>query len=254
MGLVTASVAEQALEVLRRAIWTGVLKAGQRYSADELAKQYGVSRTPVREALVRLSEAGFVTVEPKVGFRVVKRNARQVQELFQMRLMLEVPAAYCAALADVNIEKLRQEFEAMDEIARSWSKEPVEGRAHDRREPGSQELDLRYVDVDTRFHECILAATGNNRLVLEVRKLRHNITALGAWRLSKSRRENGLLGMQEEHKAMLDAMEERDPPAAAHAMYAHLVTTGDLLMKELEREGEGGFDREWYTGVVVPDR
>jgi DNA-binding GntR family transcriptional regulator len=258
MSIVTASVAEQAVTAVRHAIVTGELKAGHRYTADFLAHKYGVSRTPVREALVRLSEAGFVIVEPKVGFRVIERNVRDVQDLFQMRLRLEVPAAYQAAHPRglIDIERLREDFEAMRVIARSQAEAWAEAPSA----PESQDLDLQYVDVDTRFHERILEASGNKRLVLEVRKLRHNITALGAWRLSQSRQdangnlEKGLLAMEREHEALLDAMDRRDQPGAAQAMYSHLVQTGDLLMTVLEKADEERYDRDWYAGVFVPDR
>jgi DNA-binding GntR family transcriptional regulator len=256
VALVTASVAEQAVEALRNAIVRGELKAGKRYTTDDLAQAYGVSRTPVREALVRLSEAGFVAVEPKVGFRVIKPSVRDVQQLFQMRLMLEVPATYHAARQNtpIDLEALEGEFRAMDEIAKARAEAPASSDAE------SRELDLRYVDVDTRFHERILEASGNGRLVLEVRKLRHNTSALGVWRLSESRRdqegrlEKGLLAMQKEHKALLDAMKEHDQVGAAHAMYAHLLKTGTLLMEELEKDDEGTFDRGWFEGVAVPGR
>jgi DNA-binding GntR family transcriptional regulator len=253
--LVTASVAEQAVKALRTAIVRGDLKAGRRYTTDDLAQKYGVSRTPVREALVRLSEAGFVAVEPKVGFRVIKPSVRDVQQLFQMRLMLEVPAAYHAAghKTPIDMEALEGEFLAMDKIAKARAEAPASN------DDESRELDLRYVEVDTHFHELILEASGNRRLALEVRKLRHNTSALGVWRLSESRRdkngrlEKGLLKMQKEHKALLDAMKRGDQAGAARAMYDHLLETGTLLMEELEKDDEGTFDRDWSDGVVVPD-
>ena len=258
MSIVTASVAEQAVTAVRDAIVTGELKAGHRYTADYLADKYGVSRTPVREALVRLSEAGFIIVEPKVGFRVIARTVREVQDLFQMRLRLEVPAAYQAARMRglIDIERLREDFEAMRAIA----KLQVEAWAEAPSGPESQELDLQFVEVDTRFHERILEASGNKRLVLEVRKLRQNTTALGAWRLSQSRQdtdgclETGLREMEHEHGALLDALERQNPPAAAQAMYSHLVRTGDLLMTVLEKDDEERYDREWFAGVAVPGR
>jgi DNA-binding GntR family transcriptional regulator len=250
MGLVTTSVAEQAATALRTAIVTGELEPGQRYTADYLAQRYGVSRTPVREALVRLNEAGFVLMEPKVGFRVIERNVRDVQDLFQMRLFLEIPAAYRAAhpRARIDIKKLRADLNAMDEIAQARAAEAAE----------ATELDRRYVEVDTSFHERILRASGNQRLADVARDLRDNLTALGAWRFSQSRRnedgrlEDGLLALQMEHKALLQAIEDREPGAAAQAMYTHLVTAGNLFMTKLEEDDDETFDRDWYAGVAVP--
>ena len=252
--LTTASVADQTVDVLEHAIVTGQLEPGERYTAEGIASllDLQVSRTPVREALLRLSEAGYVVVEPKRGFRVIKRNAHDIEELFQLRLMLEVPATYVAAhpSAMMNLTKLRAEFDVMANIAQFAEKRP-RNNTTEAPDPSSQELDLKFVQADTRFHERILKAAGNKRLVHDVRKLRSGITALGAWRLSQAR-IGGLIQVQREHKALLTAISRHDQAAAATAMYKHLVKTGSELMLQLEREGQGTYNREWFKSVFVP--
>jgi DNA-binding GntR family transcriptional regulator len=249
--LVTASVAEQTVAVLRDAIMRGDLAPGVRYSVEAIAKQLqlGVSRTPVREALVRLSEAGMVKVEPKRGFQIIKRNVHDVEELFQMRLMLEVPATYRAARAvdTTTLRKLRDQFDAMDMIA----SKRCEMSTRNRSDPSLEELDLEFAKRDAEFHEQILEAAGNKTLVADVRDIRYRITALGAWKLSMSRDE-GLPEVQEEHKLLLDALESQNPQAAATAMYNHLVKTGETMSQLVEARGQGSFNPEWCVGVVVP--
>lgn len=253
MSLVTASVAEQTVQLIRDAIMTGTLRPGERYSVDQVAEvlRLGVSRTPVREALVRLSESGMVRVEPNRGYRIIKTDVRRVEELFRLRLVLEVPAAYDAARRanKAVTKKLQAELDAMDQIASRAAKgrqalattSAADGESED---TSLQELDLKFVKRDTTFHELVLSTAGNRELVDIVRNLRHGIAAQGAWRLSKSR-TGGLSEVSSEHALVLKAVENHDPVAAARAMYKHLTKTGNLMMDQLEKEDCGTYDRRW---------
>src|SRR5262245_57785709 len=91
------SLADQAVAAIRAAVRDGTLLPGQLYSAYQVAGYLGVSRSPVREALMRLAEAGMVTFERNRGFRIVVPGAADIAEVFQLRLLLEVPAARRAA-------------------------------------------------------------------------------------------------------------------------------------------------------------
>src|SRR3954452_17936991 len=230
MSVLAPSVAEQVATLIREAIIKGELEAGERYSVEQIAKLLNLrrpsstgapsvqlSRTPVREALVRLSEAGMVRVVPNRGYEVLKTDVHDVEELFQLRLMLEVPAAYRAAQRadETVIEQLRLELGAMERIA---------SQAGDKLDP-----DVEFLEPDIRFHELVLEAAGNRRLVLVVRQLRYNISTLGAVKLSASR-EGGLSDLLDEHKPVLASLEDRDPEAAAQAMYDHVMNTGNALM------------------------
>src|SRR6185437_3664832 len=86
-------LAERVESGLRNAVAAGVLRAGETHSAYEIAHRLGVSRSPVREALLRLSESNIVRISRNRGFTVVEPDAREIREIFDLRLMLEVPAA-----------------------------------------------------------------------------------------------------------------------------------------------------------------
>jgi DNA-binding GntR family transcriptional regulator len=255
--LETRSVADQAAEVLRDAILTGQLKPGELYSVERIADQLelGVSRTPVREALVQLSAAGIVVVEPQRGFRIIKRNVHDIEELFQERLVLEVFATFRAVLAIEKgmidkaalIARLRRKLEQMGVLAK---RREALGKQNSS-DPELQDLDLEFVKLDMRFHERILKAAGNQRLANDVGHVRYSITALGASRLSLA---SGLLNVQREHELIFEAVEDGDPHAAARAMYDHLVSTGNAMSRLLEKEQQGSFDPGWMKGVVVPSR
>src|ERR1700744_2749932 len=83
---------EEAVEVLRAAILGGELEPGSIHRAVSLAERLGVSPTPVREAMLELSRYGLVEVLPNRGFRVTVIDDKDLDEIYQLRMMLEVPA------------------------------------------------------------------------------------------------------------------------------------------------------------------
>jgi DNA-binding GntR family transcriptional regulator len=120
------------------AIGDGRLEQGGRYSVAQLAEQLGISRTPVREALLVLEREGRVRFERNKGVRVLETTAADVAEVFELRLLLEVPAA-AKACGVVDTADLRAAVEAHD---------------------------------GERFHELIVLAAGNRRLAAIVAGLR----------------------------------------------------------------------------------
>jgi len=212
----TSSLTEQVLESVREAIHSGELKAGELYSVYQLAAQLNVSRTPVREAMLRLAEAGMVRFERSKGFRVLRRDPREIAEIFQLRLLLEVPATRRAArhADEALIIRLKEELAAMRAAA----------EAHD--EP----LFMRH---DRAFHEILLAAGGNRKLVDTVGRLRDSTIMLGASTVDRSR---SLADIAAEHEPILAAIEARDPGAAAEAMRVHVTHTGELLVIQAAAE------------------
>src|SRR5919109_1592521 len=91
------SLNDQVVEAVRAAIHSGDLAPGELYSAYQIADRLGVSRSPVREALLRLAETGLVRMERNRGFRIVAPAAHDIAEIFAVRLLLEVPASGQAA-------------------------------------------------------------------------------------------------------------------------------------------------------------
>jgi DNA-binding GntR family transcriptional regulator len=214
-----ATLAARALDGVRAAIVDGRLAAGERYSVATLAEGLGVSRTPVREALLVLERQGLVRFERNKGVRILQTSAHDLEEVFALRLLLEVPAARraCARLADADLDRLDAELDAMAAAARSGEEGPF--MAHDQ-----------------RFHAIVLSAAGNRRLVALVDRLRDHVRFRGASTVGRSR---DLGAIQAEHVAIRDALRARDADAAAAAMHAHLLATGRLLIAQ-----EGGGDPE----------
>ena len=213
---VRTSTTERVLASLREAILTGTLAPGSLHSIYRLADEHGVSRTPVREAVLRLADAGLVTVERNRGVRVRGVTADDVREVFELRLVLEVPAtAYAAQEADdAMVAGLRADLAAMREAADRDDAEAFE--EHDR-----------------ALHGRLHAALGNVRLAEEVLALRASIQARGA---STHHRSRGLAEVLQEHVPVVEAVAARDPRAAAARMREHLVHTATLLMRQADGE------------------
>jgi len=112
---------EQAVTAIRAAIDDGRMKPGVRYSVYQLAESLGVSRTPVREALLRLEEVGLIKFEARQGFRIQLPRSTDIADIFAVRLALELPAVRrAAATADPRLtEALRAERALMLDAART---------------------------------------------------------------------------------------------------------------------------------------
>jgi DNA-binding GntR family transcriptional regulator len=220
------SLTDQVMAALRSGVDDGTLVPGRLYSAYQLADDLGVSRSPVREALLKLAEAGMVRLERNKGFRIVLPGAREIAEIFHLRLMLEVPAVERAADVATTklVRQLRAELTAMRAAA----------RGHDEPE---------FMRHDRRFHELLLEAAGNHRLTQLVNHLRDVTRLLGASTVDRSR---SLSDIAAEHRPILDAVAAGDPARAAHEMRAHLEHTGRLLVAQA-----GPDDAEDLWGEVV---
>jgi DNA-binding GntR family transcriptional regulator len=211
-----SSLTEQVGAALRDAINSGELRAGQLYSAHQLADRLNVSRTPVREALLGLADLGIVRFERNRGFRVLKRSPRHIAEVFHLRLLLEVPAARLAAgaMSEAALRQLRAELDGM-------------------RAAGRRPDEALFMRRDRAFHELMLAGSGNLTLAAVAAGLRDKTTAVGASTADKSR---SLLDIAAEHEPILAALTARDAEAAATAVAAHLAHTGELLVGQVSAE------------------
>ncbi len=228
-----ASLTDQAVAAIRQAVRNGTLQPGQLYSAYQLASYLGVSRSPVREALMRLAEAGMVAFERNRGFRVVIPGPQEIAEIFQLRLLLEVPAARRAAGAASAglVAGLRAELREMRKAALD----------HD---------EAVFMRHDQRLHRLILGATGNSRIVAIGDNLRDATRLLGASTVDRSR---DLDAIADEHVPILDAIAAADVTAAGQAMAHHVSNTGKLLVAQAVAEAGGRVSaEELWRNVVLP--
>ncbi|MFI0502719.1 GntR family transcriptional regulator [Streptomyces albogriseolus] len=184
------SVRGQVLAALRTALVTGDLRPGEVHSAPVLAERFGVSATPVREAMQQLAQEGAVEVVPNRGFRVVERSARELAELAEVRALIEVPVMMRLART-VPPERwagLRPLAEATVRAASSGCR-------------------ATYAEADRAFHSAVLALAGNQQLVGVAEELHRR----AQWPLVGGGAPGGgtraeLIADAHEHTALLDAL------------------------------------------------
>ncbi|MEU9366168.1 GntR family transcriptional regulator [Streptomyces avermitilis] len=187
-----ASVRGQVLDALRTALVAGELVPGEVYSAPVLGERFGVSATPVREAMQQLALEGAVEVVPNRGFRVVERGARELAELAEIRGLIEVPVM------------LRL---ARTVSARQWTELRPLAEASVR--AASTGCRATYAETDRAFHRAILALAGNEQLV----RIADDLHRRAQWPLvggPVSRGHADLLADAAEHTALLDALIAQD--------------------------------------------
>lgn len=206
------SITDRVRDSIREAIIDGRLAPGSLHSVQSLASSFGVSRTPVREALIDLEGRGMVEFERNRGVRILQTSIHDLEEILSLRILLEVPAAYRAAeqATEETANELSDELIAMRKAARERDERTM--MAHDR-----------------RFHAIINEASGNSRLAVYVDSLRDLILTRGASTVGRSR---DLPAIVREHEAIIAAIEADDPAAAAAAMKSHLVNTASLLLRQ----------------------
>ncbi|WP_328878364.1 GntR family transcriptional regulator [Streptomyces sp. NBC_00299] len=185
-----ASVRGQILDALRTALVTGELTPGAVYSAPALGERFGVSATPVREAMQQLALEGAVEVVPNRGFRVVERGARELAELVEVRALIEVPVMLRLArtVAPERWAELRPLAEATVRAASTGCR-------------------ATYAETDRTFHRAVLSLCGNEQLV----QIADDLHRRAQWPLVSPARPStrghaDLVADAAEHTALLDAL------------------------------------------------
>ncbi len=196
------SVRSQVIHALRAAMVTGQMAPGELYSAPTLAARFGVSATPVREAMLELVKEGLVLTVPNKGFRVRELSDRELDEITGIRLLLEVPTTVDVVdrATAADLDRLRPMAQRIVDLART------------------PDL-LDYVESDRQFHLALLSLAGNEQLVTIVAELRARARLLGLAPLAES---GELSTSAEEHLEMLRLIEGGDRNGLERLMRQHI--------------------------------
>jgi len=196
------NLAEQVYAALKAEIHDFQLVAGDRFSEAELGSRLGVSRTPVREALFRLRNEGFLDVEAKLGWFVKPIDFGKLEQLYDLRVVLEIASVLrlCARSEDPP------EFEGLKEI---WLV-PVAERLTDARQVGAN---------DEQFHATLVRATGN----AEMARVHWDVTErIRIIRHLDFTRPDRIEATYTEHGKILRAVIQRKPDQAQLLLKAHI--------------------------------
>lgn len=197
-----ASVRGQVIHALRAALIAGQMRPGAVYSAPVLAAQFGVSATPVREAMLELVKEGLVLTVPNKGFRVRELSERELDEITEIRILLEVPTTSRAAAMVTRADLAR-----LTPMARAVV------------EAAEQKDLIAYLEHDRRFHLDLLSLAGNEQLVTLIGELRARSRLFGLQRLADT---GELVASALEHVRMLELIEAGDPKRLDRLMRRHI--------------------------------
>ena len=217
---------EEIRDMLRGAVISGQLRPGIVYSAPSLAEQFGVSVTPVREAMLDLANEGHVEALRNKGFRVTELSPAQLDSITDVRVLLEVPTVRAVALAGADastIERLNGLAAAIVEAA----------ERHDL---------IAYVTADMEFHLAVLELAGNPELVEVARSLRTKSRLYGLQALTPDQ----IFPSSLEHSDLVQLIEARDADGAERLMRQHLGHVRGIWAGDTTRADDDVhlFDRE----------
>jgi DNA-binding GntR family transcriptional regulator len=221
---------------LQDLILSGRLAGGSWLRQERLAGEFGVSRTPIREALRALATRGLVELHDHRGAIVCVPSARDIREAYAVRAELEGYAAELAALwaRDSDLRRLAEAAERFERLVAS----DVTG------EPAPVGADLErpaWQEANDRFHVAVLEAAGNRRLRATIDALHTSFPRNLTW--SALSGHSGLLAENvEQHREILRMIEGRDPAGARAGMVAHVRRAGELVAHRLDRLATGDPD------------
>ena len=206
------TLADKVYEEIRNAIILGDLTPGTLHSVQTLSLRLKVSRTPVREALLKLADQGMVRFERNRGARILQTTIHDLEQIFALRLLLEVPATL-RATEQIGSAELRQLSSALDTFRRTIHQ--ADTREH--------------LELDARFHRIIMRASGNQRLADFIDTLRDLQMMRGFSAAPKTR---DLKEICDDHQLIYDQIVARNAMGAAVAMRDHLALSSRLIIAQ----------------------
>lgn len=199
---------------LKQEIIIGKLKPGQQLVERELTKRFGVSRTPLREALQQLVRSQLAINIPYRGVFIRKIGYEYARNIYDVRFGIEGAAAYFAAqrASDKELEVIENIFHDIENSSKENNRDKV-------------------LVLNNEFHKAIAEASHNALLVKSVDELWTNVNLLraSAWQ-GNTRTE----GSRAEHEAILKAIIDHDPDVARSATEAHIKNSWQLVKSSLE--------------------
>lgn len=206
----TTSLQEEAYQYLKQQIKSGAFERNKIYSLKAVTGMLQMSKTPVRDALQKLSQEELIEILPSRGFRLQQPSDKEIVELYQLRYAIEGYCCYCLALqcqADPNcdaIQKLKVSLDRQEKIIAAESNSSV------------------FLSEDQNFHNIIIDSVHNQRFESIMETYRDRIHDF----MLASLEAKGILETTlREHKAVFEAICARDPIASQRAMLVHLDTS-----------------------------
>lgn len=212
------SQSERAYQDIKRRILDNEMPAGFQALEQELAEMLGMSRTPVREALIRLAEEGIVEVRPRHGMRVLPISVADMREIYEILTGLESTAAEIVATRGLTKDELGALHTAVSDMDAALAKDDLPG----------------WAQADEHFHNLLVEYCGNERLRTWVNTCRDQAHRA---RMATLRLRPKPVDSNKDHAAVVAAIERRDADAARRIHHEHRVRAGTMLVEILELHG-----------------
>ena len=212
------NLSDDAYNILAKKIISGKLKAGVKLIESKLANNFGISRTPIREALNRLAQDGLIELIPKKGAQVSLLKAKDVEEIYDVRKALEGMATKEATplIKEKDLKQIAKLIEKCD---------------------SSPERRLKYfLESDLKLHRLIIERSGNGRLTKILQKLNNFINS---FRVFDAQYDQRVKDAREEHKNILRALIKKDAKKARALVEQHIENAKKNILADFEFKERG---------------
>ena len=218
MSIVYKTRTQLVVETLREKILSGEIKAGQPLRQAALAEELNVSRIPVREALLQLEAEGLVTFEPHKGATATELNASQVDELFELRAMLEGDLL-ASSIPNLSSEKLAEATDILAKLNKALGKENAANT---------------WSELNSDYHNCLYSGANRPQTQDLVNTLNKNADRYIRMHLLWA---GGISKAESEHNELLDLCKARNVEKSVAVLKQHILGSRDEIKAFLsERE------------------
>jgi len=207
------NLSEKIYEILKNKIISEELKPGERLLDDKLASKFGVSRTPVREAITRLSSEGLVEINRRSAVYVKRLSKKDIEEIYEIRKVLEGLAIRQATYI-ISDEEINQLSILLEKARRSL-------KTNDRQ---------ACIALDIKLHQVVLKNCENSRLISIMNNLN---TLIHVFRVRVAKNREKAKQALREHEAILEAIKARDAEKAEKMMVEHIEKSKRYIFTDL---------------------
>ena len=204
------SLAKMAYDAIRQAILSGQWQPGELYNEKSIAADLGISRTPVREALLELASQDLILFMPRRGLMLKRFNRKDVDEIFELRTAIEL----------ASVEKIAGTVPVPDLLM-------IEESILNQKKAFSKKDYPSFMEADRLFHTGLSELTGNRRMISIMKNVRDIVHLMGLKALSLEGRASKVI---EEHQTIFDAIKNGDVQKARETMADHLDQSREAVI------------------------
>ena len=207
------SLKEKCYDIVKELALTGKLEQGVLHNEKTLSESLGVSRTPVREALLELSREGMIVFVPNKGFMIREVTPSQVRDVFEVRRIIEshIIRAVTGQLTKSDIQKIGKMVKRQEKLAGQTDK-------------------VAFIEQDRDIHMFLASKMGNQQIVAILMNLRDQIHFMGVRAVEQDERMHAVVS---EHKRIYVALQDRDGARACDELISHLINTEQTIIERI---------------------